>query len=78
MNNNFEPFMYWHNFDTEQTDAIQGTPKNLEPYIPQGLPRNLYHLYLETGESPLDAMCKVLKQCVEKEIDTVSTQDLKN
>ncbi len=56
--------MYWYNFDTEEHDFLD-TPEDYAPYVPKGAARNLFRLYVDhMGESPLDAMVKVLSACV--------------
>lgn len=52
--------MYMYNFRTGEHDYL-AAPPDWSDYIPQHPPaQNLYRLYLEMGDEPLDAALKVL------------------
>ena len=50
----------WHNFDTGETDYIEGTPKDLRPYLQDVAgSRNLFNLLVEMGKEPHEVFINI-------------------
>ena len=57
---------YWYNFKKEEYEYIE-TPVDFSDYLPQyDAAQALYRLYIETGDSPIQACVKVLERVVGK------------
>ena len=62
--NLIETYAYW-NFRTQQYDYLLAAPEDWSDYISQTeAAQNLYRLYQQLGDTPVDAALKVLKIAV--------------